>query len=101
LENAWIQRLHRQTLQSLNPLQEAIMDNRAKQTADEYRHLGGRRLAAFDDNKASVRKWDQDTPEAERFWQTRIAQLPEKQRAEVQSFLPSITDEAEEAGRKS
>jgi len=41
--------------------------NRAKQTADEYRHLGGRRLAAFDDNKASTRAWDKDTPEAERF----------------------------------
>jgi hypothetical protein len=72
------------------------MQNRAKQTADEYRHLGGRRLAAFDDNKASVRAWDKDTPEAERFWQTQIAPLPEKERAEVQSYLPSIVDETDE-----
>lgn len=36
------------------------MINRAKQTADEYRHLGGRRLAAFDDNKASTRAWDKN-----------------------------------------
>ncbi|MBB3962649.1 hypothetical protein [Rhizobium metallidurans] len=72
------------------------MQNRAKQTADEYRHLGGRRLAAFDDNKASVRAWDKDTPEAERFWQTKIVPLPERERAEVQSYLPSIVDEADE-----
>jgi len=72
------------------------MINRAKQTADEYRHLGGRRLAAFNDNKASTRAWDKDTPEAERFWQTRIAILPDRERAEVQSFLPSIVDESDE-----
>ena len=72
------------------------MINRAKQTADEYRHLGGRRLAAFDDNKASTRARDKDTPEAERFWQTRIAIPPDRERAEVQSFLPWIIDESDE-----
>lgn len=72
------------------------MDNQAKQIADKYRDLGGRRLAAFDDNKASTRSWDRDTPEAETFWQTHIASLPERERAEVQSFLPSIIDESDE-----
>ncbi len=72
------------------------MDNRAKQIADEYRNLGGRRLVAFDDNKASTRSWDKDTPEAEEFWQTKIASLPARERAEVQSFLPSIVEESDE-----
>lgn len=72
------------------------MDNKAKQIADEYRRLGGRRLAVFDDNKASTRDWAEDTPEAEKFWESRIALLPDKERAEIESFLPSIIDESDE-----
>lgn len=78
---------------------ELMMDNRAKQVADKYRHLGGRRLAAFDDNNASTRSWERDTPEAETFWQTNIASLSERERAEVQSFLPSII-ESDEPGKQ-
>lgn len=74
------------------------MDNKAKQIADEYRRLGGRRLAVFDDNKASTRDWATDTPEAEKFWENRIALLPDKERAEIESFLPSIIDESDEPG---
>ncbi|MDM9627780.1 hypothetical protein QTL95_17960 [Rhizobium sp. S152] len=72
------------------------MDSRAKQIADEYRNLAGCRLAAFDDNKASTRSWDKDTPEAEALWQTNIASLPARERAEIQSFLPSIVEEGDE-----
>lgn len=58
--------------------------------AEEYMQLGGRRRAKFDDNIATVRQWETDPPEAERFWQQRIAVLDDKERRDVEFFLPDI-----------
>ena len=58
--------------------------------AEEYVKLGGRRRSKMDDNATSVRQWEDDTPEAENFWKTRIETLSEDERVQVEKFLPSI-----------
>lgn len=76
------------------------MENALKQLADEYRALGGRRIAVIDDNLGSSRDWDGDPPDAERFWQERIATLSDRERRDVETFLPSINDDADEPEQK-
>jgi hypothetical protein len=44
----------------------------------------------MDDNATSVRQWEDDTPEAEEFWKTRIETLSKEERIQVEKFLPSI-----------
>lgn len=68
------------------------MMTQSKQLAEEYRRLGGRRLAKVDDSIVSTRAWDEDTPEAERFWQEHVAPLDEEKRREVELHLPSISE---------
>lgn len=58
--------------------------------AEEYVKLGGRRRSKMDDNATSVRQWEDDTPEAEEFWKTRIETLSDEERVQVEKFLPSI-----------
>ena len=58
--------------------------------ATDYIRLGGKRRAKIDDNITSLRQWDQDPPEAERFWQENIAPLPEEERKQVENLLPDI-----------
>jgi hypothetical protein len=60
--------------------------------AEEYLRLGGRRLSKTDDNITKVRQWEEDPPEAERFWKERIEPLADKERTQVEIFLPSIND---------
>jgi len=74
------------------------MENESKALADEYRRLGGRRIAVMDDNLASTRDWDGDPSQAATFWRERIASLPERDRRDVISFLPSLNDESGEPG---
>ncbi|MBW9117333.1 hypothetical protein JNB88_27315 [Rhizobium cauense] len=64
----------------------------SRKLAEEYLRLGGKRLAKIDDNIVDTRTWDEDTPEAEAFWQKYIQTLDRKKRAEVEVFLPSISD---------
>ncbi len=68
------------------------MENASKRLADEYRSLGGRRIAVIDDNLGSSREWDGDPPEAARFWDDHIATLPEEKKRDVETFLPSVTE---------
>lgn len=77
------------------------MENASKELADEYRRLGGRRVAVIDDNIGSSRDWDGDSKEAARFWQERIATLPDRERRDVETFLPSLNDESEEPASSS
>ncbi|MBO3761417.1 hypothetical protein [Ciceribacter sp. L1K22] len=63
---------------------------KSKALADEYMRLGGRRLAKIDDNITKVREWENDPPEAEKFWQERIAVLDDKARRDVEFYLPDI-----------
>ena len=60
--------------------------------AEEYLRLGGRRLSKIDDNIIKVRQWEEDPPEAERFWKEHIEPLGDKERTQVEIFLPSIND---------
>ena len=71
------------------------MENASKLLADEYRLLGGRRVAVIDDNLGSSRDWDGDPPEAAKFWNERIASLPAREKRDVVTFLPSLDNESE------
>ncbi len=72
------------------------MENASKNLADEYRRLGGRRVAVIDDNLGSSRDWEGDKPEAAKFWNERIASLSDREKRDVESFLPSLNDESDE-----
>lgn len=61
--------------------------------ARDYMRLGGRRQVKIDDNQISVRQWEDDPPEAERFWKEKIEPLAEDERRQVAEFLPSITED--------
>lgn len=88
--------------QTVPPVAEGAMNLKASESrdtkttslrlAEEYLRLGGHRLSKIDDNITKVRQWEEDPPEAERFWQERIASLGEKERNQVEIFLPSIND---------
>lgn len=62
----------------------------SKALAEEYLRLGGKRRAKIDDNLTQVRSWEEDPPEAERFWQERVAILADDERQDVEFFLPDI-----------
>lgn len=68
------------------------MENQSKNLADEYRSLGGRRIAVIDDNLGSTRNWENDPPEAAKFWKERIASLSDREKRDVETFLPSLND---------
>lgn len=69
-----------------------MQTTRSKELADEYLRLGGKRLAKIDDNIVKIRHWEDDTPEAEAFWQKNIEPLDERRRVEVETHLPTIND---------
>ncbi|MBX5168640.1 hypothetical protein HJB84_02000 [Rhizobium sp. NZLR1b] len=58
--------------------------------AKKYLSLGGRRRSKIDDNITDVRQWDEDPPEAERFWKERVETLSKDERKQVEDFLPTI-----------
>ncbi|MGR9200688.1 hypothetical protein [Rhizobium leguminosarum] len=58
--------------------------------AKEYLSLGGHRRSMIDDNITDVRQWDEDPPEAERFWKERVETLSKDKRKQVEDFLPTI-----------
>ncbi|MGK9055635.1 hypothetical protein QTA58_13095 [Neorhizobium sp. CSC1952] len=62
----------------------------AQKLAEEYLRLGGRRKSKIDDNIVNTRLWEDEPPEADRFWSERIEPLDEERRREVAIFLPSI-----------
>lgn len=68
------------------------MENQSKSLADEYRRLGGRRVAVIDDNLGSTRDWENDPPEAADFWEKRIASLSDWEQRDVETFDPSLND---------
>ncbi|TCL66390.1 hypothetical protein [Rhizobium sp. BK251] len=76
------------------------MDNLSKTLAEEYRRLGGHRIDVIHDNLGSSRDWDGDPPEALKFWDERIAPLPDRERRDVETFLPSLNDESGEPASK-
>jgi hypothetical protein len=77
------------------------MENASKSLAEQYRRLGGRRIAVIDDNIGSSRDWDEDSAEAKKFWNERIASLSDRERRDVETFLPSINDDSGEPGPNS
>lgn len=69
------------------------LETRSHELARQYLRLGGRRRAVVDDNITDTRKWEPDEPEAEAFWQTQIASLPQAQRKQVEDHLPSVNQD--------
>jgi hypothetical protein len=67
-------------------------DTPSHRLAKEYLSLGGRRRSKIDDNLIAVRQWEDDPPEAERFWKEKVETLSEDERKQVEDFLPSIND---------
>ncbi|OHV81486.1 hypothetical protein [Rhizobium sp. LCM 4573] len=61
-----------------------------RKLAEEYLRLGGRRKLKADDNIITIRKWEEDPPEAERFWVEHIEPLDQRTREQVELYLPSI-----------
>lgn len=66
----------------------------AAEFAEEYLRLGGKRKAAADDNKMSIRLWEDEPEEARTYWESNIASLPAERRKEVESHLPSISGDS-------
>lgn len=62
----------------------------ARELADEYLRLGGHRRVVIDDNETSVRSWEEEPPEAERFWREEVETLPPSSQREVQLMLRTI-----------
>ncbi|MBB3391835.1 hypothetical protein FHT82_004613 [Rhizobium sp. BK275] len=65
-------------------------ETRSLKLAKEYLRLGGHRRCKIDDNITTVRQWEEDPPEAERFWQEQVQSLSASDRKQVEDFLPSI-----------
>ena len=63
---------------------------KSKVLAEEYLKLGGKRRSKIDDNITKVRSWEDEPEEAERFWRERVAVLGDKERRDVEFYLPDI-----------
>jgi hypothetical protein len=68
-------------------------DTTASRLANQYLRLGGSRKAVMDDNAISIRIWDPEPPEASDFWEKHIQSLAPDERRQVETLLPSITEE--------
>jgi hypothetical protein len=68
------------------------LETNASKLAAEYLRLGGVRKVVADDNELSTRIWGNEPPEAAAFWEANVNTLAPKERAEVESFLPSISE---------
>ncbi|MBX5166251.1 MULTISPECIES: hypothetical protein [unclassified Rhizobium] len=86
----------RRTLESARSNISAVIDEDSDtetpslKLAKKYLSLGGRRRSKIDDNITDVRQWDEDPPEAERFWKERVETLSKDERKQVEDFLPTI-----------
>lgn len=67
-----------------------MTEAKALDLANEYKRLGGTRLAKMDDNVISTRKWDDEPDAASTFWKEQVETLDDKKQAEVVSHLKSI-----------
>ncbi|MBB3311913.1 hypothetical protein FHT78_003689 [Rhizobium sp. BK196] len=65
-------------------------ETRSLKLAKEYLRLGGHRRSKIDDNITTVRQWEKDPPEAERFWKEQVEPLSAADRKQVEDFLPTI-----------
>lgn len=68
-------------------------DTRSLKMAKKYLSLGGTRRSKIDDNIIDTRKWESEPQEAAKFWKETIEPLNDDKRKQVESFLPSISDE--------
>jgi hypothetical protein len=72
-----------------------MLRTEAAKLAEEYLNLGGKRRTAADDNKMSIRLWEDEPEEARIYWESNIAELPDERRKEVETHLPSISVDAD------
>lgn len=68
--------------------------------AQEYMRLGGTRLALIDDNKVSVRQWDDEPEAASAFWRENIECLDSERLRNVVLLLPAVSEEDAVEGRR-
>lgn len=61
--------------------------------AKQYIRLGGTRLSMIDDNRISVRQWDDEPVAASTFWDENIEGLETEKRNNVILLLPSVSQE--------
>lgn len=66
---------------------------KAVEIAEEYRRLGGKRLAKIDDNIISSRLWDDEPAEAAAFWRENVAVLSDAKQVEIISNLDTTSTE--------
>jgi hypothetical protein len=71
---------------------EFATNSTASDLAEEYLRLGGKRKVVTDDNKISIRIWDDEPEQAEKFWAANVQSLERKKREEIETLLPSIND---------
>lgn len=62
----------------------------ALELAEEYRRLGGTRLAKMDDDIIETRLWDEEPYMAAEFWRKQVEVLDDRAQAEVVSHLKSL-----------
>lgn len=72
-----------------------MLRTEAAKLAEEYLNLGGKRRTAADDNKMSIRLWEDEPEEARIYWESNIAELPDERRKEVETHLPSISADSD------
>jgi hypothetical protein len=72
-----------------------MLRTQAAELAEEYLNLGGKRKTAADDNKMSIRLWENEPEEARIYWESNIALLPVERRKEVETHLPSISADSD------
>lgn len=77
-----MQNIHEQTIQPHK--------THALELAEEYRKLGGTRLAKIDDDIIETRLWDEEPYMAAEFWRENVEILDDKGQAEVVSHLKSL-----------
>jgi hypothetical protein len=76
------------------PEMEVVMAyTEAALPTEEYLRLGGKRKAAADDNKMSIRRREEEPTEAQTYWKSNIACLHADRQKDVESFLPSISSD--------
>jgi hypothetical protein len=76
----------------LNKQQERKMTHStaASGLVHEYLRLGGTRKVVMDDNRISIRIWEDEPAAAAEFWTWRVDSLTRKEREEVETLLPPI-----------
>jgi len=73
--------------------EKKMTDTQTSRLAERYLGLGGTRLSMIDDNRISVRQWDDEPEAASTFWKENVECLDAETRKNVILLLPAVSDE--------